>query len=190
MGSLHSLAENWFTLLNAVGIIGGLTYWVYYLCNQLIQLVLLRDGGDILEIAHRMVGWQRLLVPSVGGLAAGLVLLVGLRRMTFEGRHTRPAAGPFSQPLHDLMVAHDSLTAASRQPALHLLEFCDRLGLTPNLWQAQTLFARICQRNLRSLLRRRLHDEVIARQVSLLHRLGERLGFYAVEGLPLEEWEQ
>jgi CIC family chloride channel protein len=81
------LSEEAFHLLlaGAVGIIGGLTYWIYYLCNQIIQLVLLRDSGDILEIAHRMVGWQRLLVPSVGGLAAGLVLLVGLRLMGAPG---------------------------------------------------------------------------------------------------------
>jgi CIC family chloride channel protein len=81
------LSEEAFHLLLAgvVGIIGGLTYWIYYLCNQVIQLVLLRDSGDILEITHRMVGWQRLLVPSVGGLAAGLVLLVGLRLMGAPG---------------------------------------------------------------------------------------------------------
>src|SRR5262249_40417185 len=41
--------------------------------------------------------------------------------------------------------------------ALQLLDLFDRLGLTPNLWQAQTLFARMCQRHLRSLLTRRAH---------------------------------
>jgi hypothetical protein len=74
--------------------------------------------------------------------------------------------------------------------ALHILDLCDRLGLSPNLWQAQTLFARICQRHLQSLLSQRAHEEVIAQQVSLLRRLGERLGFYAVEGIPLDEWER
>ena len=74
--------------------------------------------------------------------------------------------------------------------ALRLLDLCDRLGVTPNLWQAQTLFARICQRHLRSFLRRRAHEDGVARQVSLLRRLGERLGFYAVEGVRLDEWEQ
>jgi CIC family chloride channel protein len=81
------LSEEAFHLLLAaiVGIVGGLTYWIYYICNQLIQLVLLRDSGDILEIANRMVEWQRILVPTVGGLAAGLVLLVGLRLIRTPG---------------------------------------------------------------------------------------------------------
>ncbi|HEV8718777.1 MAG TPA: DUF3536 domain-containing protein [Candidatus Binatia bacterium] len=74
--------------------------------------------------------------------------------------------------------------------ALQLLDLCDRLGFTPNLWQAQTLFARMCQRHLRSLLSRRAHEDEVAQQVSLLRRLGERLGFSAVEGIPLDEWEQ
>ncbi len=74
--------------------------------------------------------------------------------------------------------------------ALQLLDLCDRLGLTPSLWQAQTLFVRVGQRNLRSLLLRRGHEEMVAQQVALLRRLGERLGFYAVEGIPLDEWER
>ena len=74
--------------------------------------------------------------------------------------------------------------------ALQLLDLFDRLGFTPNLWQAQTLFARMCQPHLRSLLSRRSHEDRVARQVGLLRRLGERLGFYAVEGIPLDEWEQ
>ncbi len=73
--------------------------------------------------------------------------------------------------------------------ALHLLDLLDRVGLTPNLWQAPTRFARVCQRHLQSLLSRRTHEERAAQQVSLLRRLGERLGFYAVEGIPLDEWE-
>src|SRR5262249_145593 len=50
--------------------------------------------------------------------------------------------------------------------ALHLLELYDRLGLKPNLWQAQSLFARICHRHLPSLLRQRVSDEALAQQVS------------------------
>lgn len=74
--------------------------------------------------------------------------------------------------------------------ALQLLDLFDRLGFTPNLWQAQTLFARMCQHHLRSLLRQRAYEDRVAQQVALLRRLGERLGFYAVEGIRLDEWEQ
>jgi hypothetical protein len=73
---------------------------------------------------------------------------------------------------------------------LHLLDLADRLGLALNLWQTQTLFARVCQRHLRSLLARRAHEEAVAHQVRLLRRLGDRLGFYALEGIPLDEWER
>src|SRR6059036_1525048 len=71
------LSEEAFHLLLAacVGIVGGLTYWIYYICNKFVQWAVLQQTGDILDIANRMVGWQRILVPTVGGLAAGLVLL-------------------------------------------------------------------------------------------------------------------
>ncbi|MBI3302035.1 MAG: DUF3536 domain-containing protein, partial [Deltaproteobacteria bacterium] len=72
---------------------------------------------------------------------------------------------------------------------LHLLDLAERLGLRLNLWQTQTLFARVCQRHLHSLLSRRIHEEAAAHQVVLLRRLGDRLGFYAVEGMPLDAWE-
>lgn len=74
--------------------------------------------------------------------------------------------------------------------ALRFLDLAERFGLTLNLWRAQTLFAQICQRHLRFLLSRRAHEEPVAHQVTLLRRLGERLGFSAVEGIPLNKWEQ
>jgi alpha-amylase/alpha-mannosidase (GH57 family) len=73
--------------------------------------------------------------------------------------------------------------------ALHLLEVGERLGVVLNLWWAQTVFAQVCDRHLRSLLSRRKHEEPVAHQVTLLRRLGERLGFWAVEGIPLEKWD-
>ena len=130
---------------------------------------LLREGHDgerLSEILAEARKWQVPLETK------------GVEQMM--GRALEERLAPLlADPLRDAVPA-----------ALHLLELCDRLGLTPNLWQAQTLFARICQRHLRSLLHQRVHDEAIAQQVSSLRRLGERLGFYAVEGLPLEEWEQ
>jgi hypothetical protein len=72
---------------------------------------------------------------------------------------------------------------------LHLLALADRLGLTPNLWRMQTLFAQVCRQHLRTLLERRVHEEAVAHQVTLLRHLGERLGFHAIEGLPLETWD-
>ena len=73
---------------------------------------------------------------------------------------------------------------------LHLLELAERLGLQFNNWKAQTLFAQACHRHLLTLLDRRCREEAAAHQVTLLRRLGEELGFYAVDGVPLETWEQ
>jgi hypothetical protein len=74
--------------------------------------------------------------------------------------------------------------------ALYLLDFADRLGFNLDLWRAQTLFARVCRRHLRSLFTRGVHEAGVAHQLALLRRLGERLGFYAVEGTPLETWDR
>lgn len=82
----------------------------------------------------------------------------------------------------------DDPLAAEVPVVLSLLDSADRQGLHLNLWKAQTLFARICQRHLRSLLSRS-HDEPVAHQLKQLRQLGERLGFAAVEGIPLEAWE-
>ena len=75
------LSEEAFHLILAalIGIAGGLINWIYYVCSYLLQLTVLHETGDILAIANRMEEWQRLLVPAVGGLAAGLVLVLGLR---------------------------------------------------------------------------------------------------------------
>ncbi|MBI3249185.1 MAG: DUF3536 domain-containing protein [Deltaproteobacteria bacterium] len=73
-------------------------------------------------------------------------------------------------------------------PLLRWLAIAERLHLPLNLWKAQTLFARICQRHLQDFLARAMKEERVAQQVALLRQLGERLGFYAIDGLPLEVW--
>ncbi|HXG18327.1 MAG TPA: DUF3536 domain-containing protein [Methylomirabilota bacterium] len=71
---------------------------------------------------------------------------------------------------------------------LRFLELSERLKLTPNLWKAQTLFAQLCHLHLRDLLERAVREEPVAHQLALLRRLGERLGFYAIDGIPLDTW--
>ena len=75
------LSEEAFHLILAalIGIAGGLINWIYYVCSYLLQLTVLQETGDVLDIANRMEEWQRLLIPAVGGLAAGLVRVLGLR---------------------------------------------------------------------------------------------------------------
>src|SRR3989442_996616 len=74
-------SEEAFHLLLAagVGVIGGLTNWAYWGCNILVKWVALRQTGDILTIFESLAPWQRVLVPTLGGLAAGVVLFWGLR---------------------------------------------------------------------------------------------------------------
>ena len=81
------LSEEAFHLLLAafIGIGGGLITILYHVFNQLIQLALLQQYGDILTIGRHLDQWQRILVPTVGGLAAGLVLFLGLRLIRTPG---------------------------------------------------------------------------------------------------------
>ncbi len=68
-----------------VGVIGGLTNLAYHVVNQLTKWLVLGQTGDLLEIARSLAPWQRVLVPTVGAVAAGLVLHMGLRLMGNPG---------------------------------------------------------------------------------------------------------
>ncbi len=75
------LSEEAFHLLlaAAIGIIGALTNLVFHAVSQLTKWLALHRTGDLVEIAEALEPWQRVLVPTLGGLAAGLVLYLGLR---------------------------------------------------------------------------------------------------------------
>lgn len=75
------LSEEAFHLLLAagIGIIGGLTHLIYFLASQMFQLLLLGGAGDLVEMSRDLTAWQRVLIPTVGAVAAGLVLFWGLR---------------------------------------------------------------------------------------------------------------
>jgi len=60
-------------LAGLVGVIGGLVNLFFFYAVHLIQ------PGDPVEVAGRLNDWERVLVPTLGGLAAGLVLHWGLR---------------------------------------------------------------------------------------------------------------
>ena len=66
-------------LAGLVGIIGGLVNLFFYYAVHLIQ------PGDPVEVAGRLNDWERVLVPTLGGLAAGLVLHWGLRIVGPQG---------------------------------------------------------------------------------------------------------
>src|SRR5580658_1538721 len=69
-----------------VGVIGGMTNVLFYLCIEGARYLFLGDPGhDIVEVAEELNWFWRLLTPTVGGLAAGSVLYWGLRLVGKQG---------------------------------------------------------------------------------------------------------
>ena len=66
-------------LAGLVGIIGGLVNLAFFHAVHLIQ------PGDPVEFAQWLPGWERILIPALGGLAAGLVLHWGLQFVGPQG---------------------------------------------------------------------------------------------------------
>jgi len=66
-------------LAGLVGVIGGLVNLFFYYAVHLIQ------PGDPVEVAGRLNDWERVLVLTLGGLAAGLILHWGLRFVGPQG---------------------------------------------------------------------------------------------------------
>jgi chloride channel protein, CIC family len=66
-------------LAGGVGIIGGATNLIYHACNHAIKWLAFGATGDFLEISRTVAPWRLILVPTIGGLAAGLVIFFGLR---------------------------------------------------------------------------------------------------------------
>ena len=75
------LKEEAFHLILAgiVGVIGGLVNLFFYKAVHLMQ------PGDIIEVAEKLPPWMRVLLPTGGGLAAGLILHWGLRLVGKQG---------------------------------------------------------------------------------------------------------
>ena len=66
-------------LAGIVGLIGGLVNLFFYYAVHFIQ------PGDPVEFAEKLPEWERLLVPTAGGLIAGLILHWGLRLVGKQG---------------------------------------------------------------------------------------------------------
>jgi CIC family chloride channel protein len=67
-------------LAGGVGVMGGLVNLVFYYSTEWVKYLFLRSAKDPVEVAEMMEkGWLRVLTPTLGGLAAGLVLYWGLR---------------------------------------------------------------------------------------------------------------
>ena len=84
-------------LAGLVGLIGGLTNLAFYAINHALISASFGRAGDLVDVAHALPNWQRVLVPCAGGLASGLVLFWGLRLVGPQG----------SQNLLEVVVAGD-----------------------------------------------------------------------------------
>lgn len=65
-------------LAAGIGVIGGLTNLLFYLATESFKLLALHRPGDLVTVAAMLSPFARLAVPTLGALAAGLVLHWGL----------------------------------------------------------------------------------------------------------------
>jgi CIC family chloride channel protein len=72
-------------LAGGVGIIGGFVNLLFFFAIEHLKWFFLRHPGDPVEIAEMISPWHRVLIPTLGGLGAGLVLHFGLRLVGRQG---------------------------------------------------------------------------------------------------------
>jgi CIC family chloride channel protein len=72
-------------LAGGVGVIGGLVTLAFYYAVQISQQLFVHKSGDLVTVAESLNEWQRLLIPTVGGLVAGMILYWGLRLVGNQG---------------------------------------------------------------------------------------------------------
>jgi CIC family chloride channel protein len=63
----------------AIGCVGGFAGPLFRLAAQGVQWLLTQDARNLVDVAGALPWWQKVLVPTVGGLLAGLVLHFGSR---------------------------------------------------------------------------------------------------------------
>jgi CIC family chloride channel protein len=72
-------------LAGIVGVLGGLVNLFFYYAGEMVQRTFLPQSGDPVQVAEILTTTQRLLVPTLGGLAAGLILYLGFRWIGPQG---------------------------------------------------------------------------------------------------------
>lgn len=72
-------------LAGIVGVIGGFVNVFFFYAGEMVQRVFMMQPGDPVQSAEMFSPWQRLLVPTLGGLAAGLILHWGFRLVGPQG---------------------------------------------------------------------------------------------------------
>jgi CIC family chloride channel protein len=68
-----------------VGVMGGVVNLFFYYAGEMVQQAFLHQTGDPVQTAESFTTTERLLVPTVGGLVAGLILYWGFRLVRPSG---------------------------------------------------------------------------------------------------------
>ena len=110
-------SEETFHLLLAgvVGVIGGFTNVLFHVATGWAQLLTLRHTGDLVGVAYSLGNWERLLIPLLGGLVAGLILHWGLRLVGPQGSSNLlevVVAGDGKLPMRTALVKASSSLAS------------------------------------------------------------------------------
>lgn len=72
-------------LAGGVGFIGGLVNLFFFYAIEHVKFFFFRHPGDPVEVAEMFAPWQRVLLPALGGLVAGMVMHWGLRLVGRQG---------------------------------------------------------------------------------------------------------
>jgi CIC family chloride channel protein len=72
-------------LAGVIGVIGGLVNFFFFYAGEMVQRVFLAQPEDPVKAAEMFAPMQRMLVPTLGGLAAGLILYWGFRLIGPQG---------------------------------------------------------------------------------------------------------
>ena len=98
-------------LAGLVGVIGGATSLAYHAGSQFIKWLAFGQTGNFLEIAVGVAPWKLVVIPTAGGLAAGLIIYLGLRLIGNPGLSNLLeviAAGDGRLPLRSALVSATS----------------------------------------------------------------------------------
>lgn len=103
-----------------IGLIGGLSSAGYREANLWLTHVLTRTCGDIVEIAESLDGFDRLLIPTLGGFIAGIFLSLARRypggitgQDYLEAIRTHDGVIPFKATLIRLIASLFSVSSGS-----------------------------------------------------------------------------
>lgn len=72
-------------LAGVVGVIGGCVNLFFFYAGEMVQRLFLPQPVDPVRASEMFAPWQRLTVPTLGGLAAGLILYWGFRLVGPQG---------------------------------------------------------------------------------------------------------